>query len=336
VIASTTAGGLGTWSNAGMDLSCNLYPHPDTVAHVELAESLGYARAWLFDSPAIYDDVWMTLALAADHTQRIGLGPAVIVPSLRNVVTNAAAVATLERLAPGRAAVAIGTGFSGRMLLGRGPLPWRDVEDYVAALRGLLRGETVTVDGKRVRLCQPWLDFPVPTPVLVGANGPKGLEVARKHADGIITMIEPVGDFAWCVSASAGTILEPDESPTSERVVEAVAALIGYAYHATYEAGGAAVDDLPGGRAWREAIETVPEDERHIAVHERHLISATDRERPLLSPDLVAMTSPLTGTPEQVRERVAGFAATGMTELAYTPMGPDIPRELRAMAAALS
>jgi 5,10-methylenetetrahydromethanopterin reductase len=44
----------------------------------------------------------------------------------------------------------------------------------------------------------------------------------------------------------------------------------------------------------------------------------------------------LTGTAAVVRRRLDELAAdpSGVTELAYQPAGPDIPRELRAFAAA--
>src|SRR5215212_1792314 len=123
-----------------MDISCAFATGPQTPEHIALAERLGYRRAWCYDSPALYPDVWITLALAAQRTERIGLGPGVLVPSLRHPMTNAAAVATLAGLAPGRVAVALGSGFTGRYILGKRPLPWAFVEEYVAALRALLRG----------------------------------------------------------------------------------------------------------------------------------------------------------------------------------------------------
>ena len=55
-------------------------------------EQLGYHRAWLNDSPALYWDPWMTLALAAERTERIGLGVSVVVPSLRHVLVTASAL----------------------------------------------------------------------------------------------------------------------------------------------------------------------------------------------------------------------------------------------------
>jgi 5,10-methylenetetrahydromethanopterin reductase len=100
-------------------LSCAFATSMATPDHVAMAESLGYERAWLYDSPALYPDVWVTLARAADRTSTIGLGPGVLIPSLRHPMTNAAAIATLSAIAPGRVAVAIGSGFTGRYILGK-------------------------------------------------------------------------------------------------------------------------------------------------------------------------------------------------------------------------
>src|SRR5919108_1739335 len=110
-----------------MRLSCAFATSLETPEHVELAESLGFFRAWCYDSPGVYSDVWMTLARCAERTSRIGLGPAVLVPSLRHVGVTAAAIATLEALAPGRTAAAIGSGFTGRRVYGQRALPWATV-----------------------------------------------------------------------------------------------------------------------------------------------------------------------------------------------------------------
>src|SRR3954465_7327018 len=111
-------------------ISCGFPPSLRAVDHIVLAEELGYARAWLYDSPALYPDVWMILGLAAERTTRIGLGPGGLGPSLRHPRVNAAAIATRAEHAPGRVAIAIGSGFTGRMVLGQRPMKWRDVEHY--------------------------------------------------------------------------------------------------------------------------------------------------------------------------------------------------------------
>ena len=90
-----------------MKISAQFATSLHSPEHISTAEQLGYDRAWLFDTPHESPDVWMMLALAAERTTTIGLGPGVLVPTLRHPMVNAAAVATLESLAPGRVAIAI-------------------------------------------------------------------------------------------------------------------------------------------------------------------------------------------------------------------------------------
>jgi 5,10-methylenetetrahydromethanopterin reductase len=137
-----------------MKISCGLAPAQAVVEHAQLAESLGYDRVWLYDSPAIYLDIWVSLARVAEHTERIGLGTAVLVPSLRHVLATAAAIASIEDAAPGRLACGFGTGATARWTLGKDALSLKTTGDYLRQLRGLLRGEVVEVDGEMVQMCQ--------------------------------------------------------------------------------------------------------------------------------------------------------------------------------------
>ena len=57
-------------------------------------------------------------------------------PSLRHPMVNAAATAELARLAPGRVAVAVGTGFTGRFVLGHlayAAAEWEAAKKYLDA-----------------------------------------------------------------------------------------------------------------------------------------------------------------------------------------------------------
>jgi 5,10-methylenetetrahydromethanopterin reductase len=326
-----------------MDISCAFATSSDTPAHVELAESLGYRRAWLYDSPALEPDVWMILTRCAERTSRIGLGPGVLVPSLRHPMVNAAAIAELVRQAPDRVAVAIGSGFTGRYTLGKRPLPWKQVAEYVRCLKTLLAGETAEWDGARIRMMHPTgsgANRPISVPILIGADGPKGLAVAAELGDGVFSAAVPQPDAVsaadWRALLTFGSVLDEGEELTSPRVVDAVGPSTVVMYHAAYERGGAElVDSLPGGRGWREAIEAQPENERHLAIHEGHLVKANPRDEPYVA-DLIPMASAgaLTGTAEQVAARVRDLAAAGVTEVAYQPAGSDIARELRAFASA--
>jgi 5,10-methylenetetrahydromethanopterin reductase len=337
-------------------ISCVFAPSLDTPAHIELAERLGYRRAWCYDSPALCADPWMVLALAAGRTRAIGLGPAALVPSLRHPVVTAAALATLAGLAPGRVSTAFGTGLTGRMLLGKRPLRWAEVELYVRTVRTLLRGDEARWDGSLVRLSQsPGFAAarPADVEVLIAADGPLGRAVAAKVGDGILTARAPrVGPVPRPAAAQAepsapgpgpqqvlltfGTVLDEGEDPVSARVVAAAGPALAAAYHAIYEAKGAAgVDKLPGGRAWREAVETVEAPRRHLAVHEGHLVALGQHDQALLAqaaPLLASWT--MTGTRAEVTDRLRALTATGVTEVAYQPIGPDIARELTAFAAA--
>jgi 5,10-methylenetetrahydromethanopterin reductase len=220
---------------------------------------------------------------------------------------------------------------------------WADVRTYVAVLRALLRGEEAEWDGAVVRMMQPdgfAAPRPVDVPVLIGADGPKGMAVAEDLGDGLFSAGIPAagqGGPAWRALLAFGTVLHDGEAPTGERVLAAAGPALAVAYHALYERGGPdAVDAFPGGRTWREAVEEVPAGRRHLAIHDGHLVVVTDRDRPAVQQGASLLTSlTFTGTAPELRERLAGLAAAGVTELAYQPAGPDIPGELERMMAAL-
>jgi 5,10-methylenetetrahydromethanopterin reductase len=319
-----------------MRLACGLAPSPRAPEHAATAEALGYERVWYYDSPALYGDVWVAIARTLDRTRRIGVGTAVLVPSLRHVVTTAAAIGTIEAQAPGRLVVAIGTGYTGRMALGQPPLAWREVEAYVRSLRGLLRGDAVEVDGRLCQLIHPdgfLAKRPIEVPLVLAANGPKGLALARRIADGAMCAgVIPEGAAAVRYLVF-GTVMEPGETFASPRVVDAIGGAIAVVYHGVYEAAGAGVDSLPSGAAWRAEIERLPEASRHLRLHEGHCVAPNPIDRRHLAPELGATT--FSGTREALRERAAALARQGVSELIYAPMGPDVPRELRAMREAL-
>src|ERR1700722_7376785 len=77
-----------------MDISCAFATSSDTPAHVQLAETLGYRRAWLYDSPALYPHVWVIFTRGAGSPPRLGSGRPL--PSPRHPMVNAAAGGVTE------------------------------------------------------------------------------------------------------------------------------------------------------------------------------------------------------------------------------------------------
>ncbi|MCE2391102.1 MAG: LLM class flavin-dependent oxidoreductase [Proteobacteria bacterium] len=318
-------------------LSCGTPPRRDLPELAARAESLGYTRYWTYDSPALYGDVWIALARVAERTERIGIGTAVAVPSLRHVMATASAIATLEELAPGRLACAFGTGFTARKAMGRKSSRWASLELYLRQLRGLLRGEVVEVEGAACQMIHaPGYAPPRPieVPLLVAPMGPKGMAAARAVGDGVMLVGGGSREFDWCALMCSGTVLDPGEDHTSPRVREAAGPWFKTAYHAAWDSSPESVDGMPGGAEWRRRIEAErPEGERHLAVHEGHVEWIPPRERFLLDaagPEL--LSSGWTGDADSVQARLARAAEKGVTEIVYMASGPDIPRELAAFA----
>lgn len=306
--------------------------------HIAIAEELGYRRAWLFDTPHQSPDVWMMLGSAAAHTTRIGLGPGVLVPTLRHPMVNASATATLAALAPGRVAVAFGTGFAGARALGMAPTTWAYLRDYVRTFRALLAGDQTTWNGATLQMMHAPELRGVDVPVLISALGPKGIAVATELADGLFSVngqTASAHDFAWSTLGVHGTVLSVGEQLDSPRVRAAAGPGNALAYHAAYEFGGD-VATLPGGQAWLDHIEAVPQQLRHLAVHDQHLtdLNAADQAAWAAGAWQAIPATTVTGLAGDVAEQLSRYADQGITEVIYQPTGPDIPSELEAFITA--
>lgn len=320
-----------------MEISAGFSTTLETPQHVAVAEELGYKRAWLYDTPQQSPDVWMALALAAERTSRIQLGPGVLIPTLRHPMVNAAGTATLEAMAPGRVVVGFGTGFTGRRALGeKKPIPWAYVREYVRVFRALLRGETTEWEGARIRMLHGPHDAPprpVEVPIIISAFGPKGHQVAAEFGDGLFAATAvPAGakEFSWVALLCWGTVLDDGEGWDSPRAKAAGGPGAVLAYHATYELQGPeAVAGLPGGPEWLEVVNRAPERDRHFAIHERHCygLNEADEVAWAAGGDVLLDQATLSGTAEQVRAKLQALAAEGVTEFVYQPVG-DVPREL--------
>jgi 5,10-methylenetetrahydromethanopterin reductase len=322
-----------------MQLSCAFPPMPDTPAYIELAEQLGYHRAWVFDTPALQLDVWMTLALAATRTSRIGLGPGVLIPSLRHPMVTAAAIAHLVELAPGRVEVGVGAGFTGRNAMGQRGLRWRDVEHYVRTVQTLLAGDMAEVDGAAVRMLH-WPGQaparPIPVPWRVAVIGPKGMAAARRLGASIFTSRPSTGsnydDYPGVTAMVSGAVAEPDEALDSPRILATAGPGVAILYHLAHERGDGSVSQLPNGARFARLVSAVPAGQRHLAVHTGHLSQLNEIDRQVV--DAEAMTrSALLHQAAEVPAWVDTYAAMGVTEITYEPMG-DIPDALERYARA--
>src|SRR3954453_7434803 len=132
-----------------MDIGLCIGSKIDDIDYVVRAEELGYSHAWYADSQMIWSDVYACLALAATRTTRIQLGTGVSIVGTRTAPVTAAAIATINRLAPGRTFLGLGNGHTAWRLMGQKPMPMSDLEESVRVVRALLDGDETDFTSRR-------------------------------------------------------------------------------------------------------------------------------------------------------------------------------------------
>src|ERR1700675_2729552 len=132
----------------------------DEIGFFSHAESLGFDSVWVTDSQMLFSDCYAVLALAARQTSRLRLGPGVAICGTRIPPVHVAAMATLNRLAPGRVHLGIGTGNTVLRALLQG-----DVVDYV--YEGTRHPIRMLIREKKYMSLEPRI------PLYVSAFGPR-------------------------------------------------------------------------------------------------------------------------------------------------------------------
>ena len=153
------------------------------------ADNAGLEELWLWEDCFLNSGVAAaSAALAWTGNLKVGIG--ILPVPFRNVALAAMEIATLRRLFGERAIVGVGHGVQDWMgqVGARVGSPMTLLREYVTALQALLSGETVTTEGRYVRLDGVRLDWPPdPAPeLIIGATGPKTLQLSGELAQGTI------------------------------------------------------------------------------------------------------------------------------------------------------
>ncbi len=176
----------------GLDFSLGMTFEDQRTLAREAAE-LGYTSLWTPEGAGLD-----SFQLCAIRTQASGLatGIGVCPIAYRSPVAFAMSAATLSSQSDGRFSLGIGSGgiyrADTRRQLG---IPRRStlgvMREYTAAIKGLLSGETVSIDGDAVQYDGVQLGVrPPSTPVLVGALGPQMIQLGGEVGDGVV--------LNWC------------------------------------------------------------------------------------------------------------------------------------------
>ncbi|WP_454050483.1 LLM class flavin-dependent oxidoreductase [Cellulomonas sp. Marseille-Q8402] len=302
-------------------------PADQVLPYARRADALGFAELWVVEDLGFRGGMAQAAAVLA-VTERIRVGVGILPVGARNVAFAAMEAATVAELFPGRLHLGIGHGMPDWMRqVGAWPAsPVGAFEEYVTALRALLRGEEVTVDGRHVHLDGVRLENPpsVVPPVIAGVRGPRSLAAAGRCADGTV-LAEPVGPEY--LSVARGHI---GDAPGHRVVAYDVAAV-----DADADAARARVRPAlgwVGDPGWAPHIDPLP-----FAAEFRELRDRTpDRDAFAAAlPDAWVDRLAVVGTPEQARARLAELEAAGADAVVLAPAGPDPLAALDALAAVL-
>ena len=198
----------------------------------EAADAAGLDDLWVWEDCFAESGV-ASAAAALAWTSRITVGIGLVPAPLRAAAVTAMEFAVLGRTFPGRFLGGIGHGVQEWMEQAgvRVASPLTLLREHVGAVRRLLDGQTVTVEGRYVTLRDVALAWP-PTeqvPLLLGGSGPKALALTGELGDGTLltnalTVEEVAGAVARVREAVAG---RPDAAGHRHAVVTTVIAAVG-------------------------------------------------------------------------------------------------------------
>ncbi|KIF66698.1 oxidoreductase [Streptomyces sp. AcH 505] len=153
------------------------------------ADEAGLEELWLWEDCFLESGI-ASAAAALAWTERLRIGVGLLPVPLRNVALTAMEAATLHRLFPERVVLGIGHGVQDWMAQvgARVESPVTLLREHLEALRALLRSESVTTDGRYVKLDNVALDWPPATApgIFAGATGPRTMRLTGEAADGTI------------------------------------------------------------------------------------------------------------------------------------------------------
>jgi 5,10-methylenetetrahydromethanopterin reductase len=150
--------------------------------------------------------------------------------------------------------------------------------------------------------------------------------------DGVFGVDAPFDGFFRRVFAVHGTVLEAGETLDDERVRDAAgpAVAMRVRYLWTFRRRSDLLS-LAGGAEWIAAVEGIPEERRALELFGGYFGPRSPLDAAVINPTSISELT-LTGTREEVADRLEALRRLGATEFAYRPSGPDVRRELAAFA----
>lgn len=286
----------------------------DVAAFAARAERLGYDSVWTGELWG--RDAFVALTRAAEATDRIDLGTAIVNIYGRSPATIAQAAATLDRAADGRARVGLGTSTPKAIEDLHGipfDQPARHLHETTELVSEFLRGEgRISYEGKLFEVADfPALDRDVP--VYAAALGPANRRATGRTADGWLPHNIPFEHLSEAFETIRDTARERDRDPAEITVAPYVPAAASDDPEAARRAvRGHLAYYVGSGEGYRKAVaQSFPEAAEAVAEAWRE----GDREaaRESVTDEMLAALA-VAGTPEQAREQFAEVAALDVVD----------------------
>jgi 5,10-methylenetetrahydromethanopterin reductase len=155
----------------------------EVVDLARIAEQAGFDRLGISDV-VFWPDVAALMALVANNTSTIAIGPMVTNPYSRHPAVLAGVMATVNDISQGRAFLGIGVGAGLEQLGMNYPRPVAALREAITAITALLRGETVSLQGSTITIDAARMVGPVaPVPVSIGSRSAQVMRLAGELAD---------------------------------------------------------------------------------------------------------------------------------------------------------
>ena len=284
------------------------------------AEELGYDGIFLGESHLSTIDSFQTLASCAMITERVLLGIAVTNIVFRHPTVIAGAAASLNEISNGRAIMGLGTGDGPVYTQGLKATPMKDFELGVKLIRSLVRGKQTDFSTGKVGI---GFTIHQPAPIYVSAEGPKGLQLAGRSADGVILGTGfDLKVYEWAKQKIADGACEAGRDPNEIKIIAAGMVCV----DADGNKARKVVRNRIANRAhhnFRFTFETVPAEELPAI---KKFMDGFDVMKPMeerVDPDLVndylVHRFSIAGNPKECIARIEELQAAGIEHLMLTP-----------------
>lgn len=293
----------------------------DSVQRACTAEKLGFEAIFFADSHLGRLDPFQVMAVCATRTSRLRFGTSVTNMVYRDPTVLASSAASLNEISQGRAILGLGTGDGPVYGLGRKATPMAQFETGLRTIRELVQGRPIEVPTGRVSLRTGRL----PLPVYISAEGPKGLQLAGRVADGVILGTGfDLRVLQWAREQIALGAREAGRKPADIEILAAGMICV----DPDGEKARATVRRRLSNRAhhnFRFTMVTVPPEELPGVQRFMGAFDITrpleDRVDPSLVTDYLLQRFSIAGTPQECVSRIQELQAAGVRGLMVTP--PD-------------